>query len=253
MSASRNLRPGPSPRGGYLRWSIVVPALVLGISAVLQGTNLYSQGHRARPPHLALAVSGNAKGWSARDVPIGANEFLSGEAEKILNYDEVLSREYVNGGRCFGVYVAYWGAGKMPTRFVADHTPDRCWSGNGWNCLAMKFRDREVLDGVPLQPAQWRLFEPPSGGKPIYVLYWHLVEGRVYEYGERFNAIPDPVLLWKDAVQQAVLGSREQYFIRLTSPEPFDSLWNDPGFADVVRGLTRLGLALPRSKGAGSS
>jgi len=75
------------------------------------------------------------------------------------------------------------------------------------------------------------------------VLYWHLVEGRIYDYGGRFNAVPSPTLWIKDAVQQALLGSREQYFIRITSAEPLENLRNDPGFAEILRGLKRLGLA----------
>ena len=91
--------------------------------------------------------------------------------------------------------------------------------------------------------AEWRLFEPPDGGNPTYVLYWHLVEGRIYDYGERFNAVPDPMRWWKDAVQQVFLGSREQMFIRLTSNGPSERLTNDPGVVDVLRSLERLGLS----------
>ena len=144
------------------------------------------------------------------------------------------------------MYVAYWGAGKMPTRLVASHTPDRCWTENGWRCLAMKFKQRQNFGTVALQPAEWRLFEPPLGGAPVYVLYWHLVDGRIYDYGERFNNVPSPVRWWKDAVEQALHGSQEQYFIRLTSSEPLENLWNDPGFAQVLTGLSQLGLVAPR-------
>ncbi len=133
----------------------------------------------------------------------------------------------------------------MPTRLVASHTPDRCWTENGWRCLEMRFKQPVALDGAPLPDAEWRLFEPPQGGAPVYVLYWHLVEGRLYDYGSRFNNVPDPVRWWKDAVQQAMLGSREQYFIRLTSSEPLENLWNDPGVMEVLRSLRRLGLTVP--------
>lgn len=136
----------------------------------------------------------------------------------------------------------------MPTRFVADHTPDRCWTENGWRCLDMKFRQSFFVDGNALQPAEWRLFEPSNGGKPVYVLFWHLVEGRTYDYGERFNSIPDPFRWCKDAVQQALLGSREQYFIRITSSEPPIKLWGDLGFMEVMRGLGQLGLTHQRSE-----
>ena len=139
--------------------------------------------------------------------------------------------------------MAYWGSGKMPTRFVASHTPDRCWTENGWHCLQMKFMQDEVVDGTALKPAEWRLFEPPDGGKPVYVLYWHLVDGRVYDYGRRFNAVPEPMRWWKDAVQQVLRGSREQFFIRLTSSEPLEQLWGDAGVAEVLRSLELLGLS----------
>jgi hypothetical protein len=173
---------------------------------------------------------------------LGANEFQSGEVEKVLNYDDVFYREYRRGEVRFDVYVAYWAPGKMPTRMVASHTPDRCWTENGWLCTSMKFKVTEKLEGTPIQPAEWRVFEPPGGGRKTYVMYWHLVDGHTYDYGSRFNAVPSPLLWWKDAVQQAVLGSREQYFVRVNSEEPLETLWSDPGFAETIRRLGKMGL-----------
>ncbi len=226
----------------WQNWSLWLPAFVLGAAVALQGLQIFSEQAVSKGPHLAGFIPAALPGWVTREVPIGPTEFLSKEVEKILNFDEVLNREYVRGGRRFNVYVAYWGAGKMPTRLVASHTPDRCWTENGWRCLEMKSKQTQLFDGPGLKPAEWRLFEPPENGAPTYVLYWHLVEGRIYDYGARFNSIPDPWLWWKDAVQQALHGSREQYFIRLTSNEPLEQLKDDPGFADVVGGLGRLGL-----------
>ena len=139
-------------------------------------------------------------GWASRDLPLGPSEFLSSEVEKVLNYDEVINREYQRGSDRFGVYVAYWSAGKMPVQLVASHTPDRCWTENGWRCLDMRFKQRGFFAGMDVAPAEWRLFEPPLGGAPTYVLYWHLVDGETYDYGERFNAVPDPVRWWRGAM-----------------------------------------------------
>jgi hypothetical protein len=194
---------------------------------------------------LSDVVRVNQPGWQTHDLPLGPSEFLSNEAEKVLNFDDVVNREFSHGATRFGVYAAYWGAGKMPVQLVASHTPDRCWTENGWKCIAMRFKQPFSFEGRALQPAEWRQFEAPGGGAPVYVLYWHLIGGRAYDYGSRFNAVPDPLLWWKGAVQQALRGSREQYFIRITSNEPIDQLWNDQGFADVVRALTRIGLAAP--------
>lgn len=224
------------------RSSLVLPTLGLVFAVSIQGAHLFNETPRPRGPHLAQTIPMNVVGWNSHNVPLGPSEFLSSEAEKVLNYDEVLNREFRRGDHVFGVYVAYWGAGKMPTRLVASHTPDRCWTENGWHCLAMKFRQPETFAGSSLQPAEWRIFEPPNGGNPTYVLYWHLVEGRSYDYGGHFNNVPDPVLWWKDAMRQALLGSREQYFIRLTSDEPLEKLWQDPGVGAVLQSLERLGL-----------
>jgi hypothetical protein len=235
-----------APKAWWLRWSLVLPALVLATAVGIQNVHFFHEKPKPHDPHLGQAIPLTIPGgWTGADVPLGANEFVSNMTEKVLNYDAVLNRDYNRGAETFGVYVAYWGAGKMPTRLVASHTPDRCWTENGWRCLAMKFKQPEVFEGTTLQPAEWREFEPPLGGSPTYVLYWHLVEGHLYDYGDRFNNVPSPVLWWKDAVQQAVLGSREQYFIRLTSNEPLESLWSDPGFATILRGLEQLGLVKP--------
>lgn len=229
--------------GWWRRWSLVVPAVTLMTAVAMQGINFFRESPHPRAAHLAQSVPASLPGWTARDVPLGATEFIASEVEKVLNYDEVVNREFTRDGENFGVYVAYWGAGKMPTRLVASHTPDRCWTENGMRCVEMKFKQTGIFGGAPLQPAEWRLFERPQSAKPIYVLYWHLVEGRIYDYGERFNNVPSPLLWWKDAMQQALLGSREQYFIRLTSDAPLENLSDDPGFAEIIRGLERLGLS----------
>jgi len=232
----------------WFRAAILVPAIVLVLAVGAQALGRLRETPVTREKHLAALVPLELPGWSGKDVPLGPNEFIAGEVEKVLNFDDALNREYSRGAKSFAVYVAYWGYGKMPTRLVASHTPDRCWTENGWRCLEMKFKQEERFEGETLQPAEWRLFEPPGGGKPTYVLFWHLVEGRVYDYGERFNAVPDPFLWWKDAVQQAVMGSREQYFIRLTSSAPLETLWSDPGFGEVLRGLKAIGLSVDRPR-----
>jgi len=124
-----------------LRISLVVPAVALVGAVALQGTHLFREVPKPRDLRLDEAVPIRLEGWDGHDVPLGANEFQSNAVEKVLNYDQVIYREYRHDQESFGVYVAYWGAGKMPTRFVASHTPDRCWTENGWHCVEMKFRE----------------------------------------------------------------------------------------------------------------
>lgn len=225
------------------RWSLLGPAAGCLLAVLLQFLPSLRTVPPTRAPHLGTAVPLDLPGWRGREVPLGPTEFMSGEVEKVLRFDEAVSREYTKDGRSFTVYAAYWGAGKMPTQLVASHTPDRCWTENGWRCLEMKFRQQRVIGSEVLQPAEWRLFAPPRGDQPVHVMYWHLVEGVAYNYGARLNSVPDPMLWAKDAVRQALLGNREQYFIRLTSTEPLEELWDDPGFSEVLRGLAGIGLA----------
>ncbi|MFT3828381.1 MAG: exosortase-associated EpsI family protein [Opitutaceae bacterium] len=238
------------PRRWWLRGSLLVPVGVLLAAVALQGIAVFRETPQPRGPHLDAHVPASVRGWRVRNLPLGQTESVRDAVVKTLNYDEVVYREYARPAVAFGVYVAYWGAGKMPTRLVASHTPDRCWTENGWTCGEMRFRQQLSVRDRPLQPAEWRQFQPPNGGPPVYVLYWHLVDGRVLDQGGRFNAVPHPLHWWKDAVQQAFRGSREQYFIRVTSTAPFERIWNDPGFVEVLRGLQTLGLEAAPTAGA---
>jgi hypothetical protein len=208
----------------------------------LQLVNPFRHDAAPKPPHLAATIPARVPGgWIARDLPLGPTEFLEEVVQRTLRTDDFLNREYRRGRTSFGVYAAYWGSGKMPTHLVASHTPDRCWTENGWTCDQMRFKQQFALDGAALQPAEWREFRDPGGGT-TYVLYWQLVEGQAYDFGERFNKIPSPWRWWRDAAQQAVFGSREQYFVRVTSSVPFEEIWDDPGFKTVLGAVGKLGV-----------
>ena len=236
----------------------------------------------AAQPRLRLAelIARQVPDWTVVDEPIGMTEATSEAALKTLNLDDFVYRRYQRGGRSFTVYAAYWAAGKMPTRLVASHTPDRCWTENGMRCVDLKFKQTYAVQGKPLLPADWRVFvsgqdggrSPSAGsgqgaedgdrraekrserqaewesGPRTYVVYWHLVEGKLYDYGERFNAIPDPWRWWKDTVEQAAYGSREQLFVRIASETPLEQLWSDPGVQAVLDSVAKLGLYAPASR-----
>lgn len=232
----------------FKRPAIIIPLFVLVAAVAVQFATVFREVPSPRPAHLNQFVAQSPEGWRAREVPLGPNEFLEGQVGKILNFDEAVHREYSRGAVTFAVYAAYWGAGRMPTRLVASHTPDRCWTENGWTCLEMRFKEPHSVGGVALQPAEWRLFRSP-GGDNTNVLFWHLVDGRIYDFGSRFTQVPDPVRWWEDAIRQAFRGSSEQYFVRVTSNVPFTEIWDDPGFQRVMRGLADLGLAQKEAKG----
>lgn len=233
---------------------MIVLAAALGLQCVRlgnvkDGDTLSPVRHIQLGTTLPKAVSGR----DSVDEPLGPTEFLQTAVEKSLNYDDMVNRVYRSGARSFGVYVAYWSPGRMPAQKVASHTPDRCWSESGWTCEAMRIDDRIKVGDQLLLPARWRLFRPPvEGGAKQYVLYWHLVGGDLYDYGDGFNQRPDPLKWWRDTVHYALKGSSEQYFIRIMSAQALEELQGDVGFQEVLGALATLGLAAtekPKAEG----
>jgi len=196
-----------------------------------------------RPVDLANRFPVRLAGWETRDEPLGANEMVRTAVERTLNYDDYVYRLFRKGETAFGIYVAYWAPGRMPVQKVASHTPDRCWTENGWECEEMRFAETIKTGEISLRPAQWRIFRAPGpNAQKEYVVYWHLVGKRLYDYGNRFNARPDLVKWWRDTVAYAMSGSDAQYFIRITSNRPFQELVDDPAFFTVIGCVADLGL-----------
>lgn len=197
----------------------------------------------ARPIGLGARLPATSPGWNVANLPLGATEFLSSEVAQTLNYDDHVYRTYSRGGDEVSVYVAYWSPGRMPVEKVASHTPDRCWSENGWNCTAYRFPATLQSPDGPLKPGYWRIFVPPNGGPKQYVIYWQLVGSELYDFGGGFNRRLSPIKWWRDMLHYAWKGSAAQYFIRVTSDRPFEELQGDPGFEEVLGALAKLGLA----------
>ena len=218
--------------------------LVLAIAFQLV-QRLHEQPQVVPRTPIANILPKSLEGWSVADESLGQTEAVSDTVLKTLNLDDYVYRRYARSGNSFTVYAAYWAPGRMPTRLVASHTPDRCWTENGMKCVEMSFRQQYQLEQKPLLPAEYRAFTPGQGGEKTYVAYWHLVEGKVYDYGERFNAVPSPWLWWKDTLAQAAYGSREQLFVRIASNLPITELWKNADFQQVMGKVAGMGLWAP--------
>jgi hypothetical protein len=238
------LAPRRTTSGQRFALAAIAVLLLAGV-----GFQLFRQGRGPADPvgrtRLADSVPRAFAGWNVTEERLGPTEGVSQSVLKTLNLDDYVYRSFRRGPVQFTIYAAYWSAGKMPTRLVASHTPDRCWSENGLRCLDMQFRQILALGGRPLLPAEIRTFVGPSGEDTIHVAYWHLVGGRIYDYGARFNAVPSVWLWWQDVVAQAAYGSREQVFVRLVSPLPIERLWTDPDFGRIFAEVAALGLYSP--------
>ncbi|MFA5264086.1 MAG: exosortase-associated EpsI family protein [Opitutaceae bacterium] len=190
---------------------------------------------------LAAAIPANLKGWESRSLALSDTEEGARDVEKTLRYDEVFYREYSSPRGRLLLYAAYWTPRKMPPHLVASHTPDICWAITGWNCLEKRKDERISWSGPPLWPAQGRRFESAKGDLE-HVLFWHLVDGKPYDIGLGFNQTPNPFLYWRDALRFQLGWSKAQFFIRLSSNRPYDSLQGDPGWEQLLTALSTLGL-----------
>lgn len=234
------------------RTVLIVATLVLLTAAGFQFIRVRDMtgGDRhepARPVDLKSQIPATLAGWTVQDEPLGPNESVRSAVERTLNYDDYVYRLYRRNGATVGVYVAYWAPSRMPVQKVASHTPDRCWTENGWTCLESRFSETVATPNTPLRAAQWRIFRAPGAtGHQEHVLFWHLVGSRLYDYGERLNARPGIVQWWRDAISYALSGSQAQYFIRVTSTVPFERLAGEPGWHELLAALAELGLAARR-------
>jgi len=192
--------------------------------------------------HVSNYVPATLDGWKVENKKLGATESMENRAASILDLEDFVYRNYSRkgGDEFFEVYIAYWSPGKASILEVSSHTPDRCWTENGWTPLERKHRVEKEVDGESLLPAEWRSFE--IQGNEQFVYYWHLVGGDSYQYGNRANAFPTPYSYVRDLVRSHILGTGEQYFIRINTNIPFEKLWENAQFQNVLSNVSGLGL-----------
>lgn len=178
--------------------------------------------------------------WHSEDLSLGETEAVSGAVKKILNYDEALLRVYKKADREFSVYLAYWQAGKMSSREIAFHIPDKCWIAAGWKRTSAEYFYQKEFEGRLLAPAQLRQFK--AGGATQYVMYWHIFNGQAIAYNP--DGSPSDLSMLTDLWRRGLRQKGEQYFIRISSPTPLEPLWQDEGFQEVMEQVVRLGPGL---------
>lgn len=203
--------------------------------------------------HLAEVLPRELPGRVAQDIPLGATEALTAVTVEALGYDDMVYRgfDHPSLGE-LSLYVAYWNPGKRDVASNATHTPDNCWPASGWECVEKK-DDYEVKAGntTPLLPAKWRKFKTPSG-VVRYVVYWHLVDGALFnpDLERPLSVNPVSFLLKGGRLSDYSKWAREQYFIRVVSAQPFEALQAGEDFRVVTDAIGRLGLA--KSVGTGA-
>lgn len=186
-------------------------------------------------PALPQLLSHGGDGWSAMDLPLAETNAAETEVREVLGFDDYVYRRFRDrANRAFDVYVAYWAAGKMPPSMVAAHTPDVCWVGDGWS-IARAHSD-EALGDLTLvgTPGEWRRMRAPDG-EIREVWFSHIGGRRYFELAESGLTRPSQFgKRLKELWAELWSGSREQWFIRISSEQPLETLARDPFFRDVI-------------------
>jgi hypothetical protein len=228
------------------RWGVPVAALFIVVVAVglqlVSGLKPVPEGSLEQP--LSDAIPERIDGWQVIDLDLGPTESVTQRSYNLLKLDDFVHRQYRRGDRNFSVYVAYWKPGKMPVRLVNQHSPDRCWTEVGWVCTDREWNVQRSVHGRDLQPGQWGVYE--IGDHTNYTYFWHIVGGEVHWYGgKRLNTKSSLTSVWEDFRKFGLNVHREQFFVRVVSPEPMDDLWDEPAFQAVMADLAELCLAQP--------
>lgn len=208
------------------RWFLIA-ALALLLIAI--GLIIYGQTRpleRIFHGKLSDLLPPAPAGWTRTERPIADTPEMKQKVGELLSYDDGLLYDYTKGNLRLSVYIAYWAPGKMSSRLVAGHTPDVCWVGAGWQCTAQQAVNSMTVDGRRLPTVETRAFA--ANGTTEYVWFWHLVDGQPQSYDT--SKQPPWHAFITDMMQAGFTQRGEQFFIRLSAPQPLD----DPALAPVL-------------------
>ncbi len=232
---------GRQPTAGAPKWSLRFFWTALVATAALG--SFYFANSRAgtndgKPaPDLSATLPLQADGWqvtTAQDL----YQFSS-----VLQTTHLLERTYLrpaSDGRLnrVTVYLAYWPAGQTTVSRVASHTPDACWPGSGWNNRPTD-EPRPILTvpGFKLSPAEHRLFQN-GDGVAQHVWFWHIYDGHPINYRDPYS-VP---ALFELALQYGFRRQGDQFFVRISSNQPWSEIAREPLVDEIAFNLTKLGL-----------
>jgi len=182
-------------------------------------------------------------GWTVEDEPIADTPEAQARVETILHYDDAIYRIYHSGDTQIGIYVAHWLPGKTSPAKVGAHNPNTCWVDAGWTRTQDQVAVICQLGGADLKPLESGVFE--KDGSSLNVVFWHLLGNTPVNYDlvgwhnglmgrfVRFHT------LMQDLLNFGLDERQEQVLVRVSSNTPFDQLWNDRGFVQIMSQVSR--------------
>lgn len=197
-------------------------------------------------PPLEETIPQDVQGWSFETLPLAMSQEQLSAIEGILNYDDVFYGRYSKGDVDVSLYVSFWKPGSMAYDLAGFHTPDVCWVETGWTRNAREYAVERTIEGQPLKPYEYGIFE--KDGYVMHVVFWHLIHGepqsyRQFGYDKSLKARLERL---KNKFMDSVrYGFKEhpQFFIRISTTEPMDKLWQDSDFVHLMKALSTIGFA----------
>jgi hypothetical protein len=181
-------------------------------------------------------------GWIGRHLPVAETAELADSTWQVLRYDDVINASYTRGAEQIEVFCAYWKPGSMSYRMVAGHNPEVCWPGQGWQCRSKELATLTTQKGAVFPKTRRQSYA--LHGVETSVLFWHVVDGKIYLPGPSSD-IPGKTYL-PDLLRMGLRQRGEQYFIRISSGIPLDRLGREQLVGLLLENLALRGiLGLP--------
>lgn len=226
-------------------------ALLVVLAVV--ATGIFFQLQRDRPPTIdaaALAwkhrIPTTIAGWETREEPLGDTEYQERVVLDALQLEHYVHRAYYKEGRYVAVFVAWWPPGRIPTRLVAFHSPDICWTSQGLHCTTFVNRRPIKVQGRTWHPAEWRTFVEADGAKSE-VLFWLLVGGTPYDFGTGLGHLPGPWAWFGDLCTRLTGKKQEHLLVRIATNGTWEECLNDPDLASALARIGEVGLNVGKS------
>lgn len=232
-AAATPVSPEPGRPDWALRFHLGGSSLLVLLTGVYVFYGRSTPGEPAIDPGRLLPEA--VAGWDVRTTP-GLYEFSG-----ILKTEHLVERTYTKIGSSpkleFSLYIAHWAQGQAPVSLVASHTPDACWPGGGWKPQGNTTPQVELLSLNHRLPwGEYRIFQDETS-RPQYVWFWHVYNGHVINYRDPYSI---PALL-EIALRYGFRREGPQYFIRVTSAQPWDRLATEPLVDEIVQRLIPVG------------
>jgi len=218
--------------------------VLLGLLAAVlsSGVLLWSATKEPAEPSLTqplreLLPTGEAFGWKYEDLPLGPTEALAEASQEMLNMSDWVYRRYTKGPDSFEVYIAYWEPGRMPARQMNEHTPDTCWVGNGWTIIK---RNDNCKITERTKSGRFRTFE--KSGTQIDVIFWHILDGETYYYGNG-SLLTRLSKLLIDPFKHQLSMRNEQFLVRISTRKQLEYYFETEIFRKILEDITVTGVS----------